>query len=69
MGDSRQPMSSTQQVDREKLRKVLHCLLADFGYVQPPAEGCPVRRNSEKERELSQIVGGVVEELRRRGVL
>lgn len=69
MGQGRQPLSPTQQVDREKLQKVLHCLLADFGYVPPPAEGCPARRRPEAERQLNEVVDNVVEALRRKGVL
>ncbi|MDA1276034.1 MAG: dihydrodipicolinate synthase family protein [Verrucomicrobia bacterium] len=69
MGEGRQPLSSAQKVDRGKLEKVLQCLLADFGYVDPPLEGCPVRRRPEQERELSQIVGGVVDELKKKGLL
>jgi 4-hydroxy-tetrahydrodipicolinate synthase len=69
MGRGRQPLSAPQQAHREQLQKVLHCLLADFGYVTPPAEGCPPRRRPEAERQVNEVVGGVVEELRRRGVL
>ena len=69
MGRGRQPLSEPQQVNREKLQKVLHCLLADFGYVAPPAEGCPPRRRPEAERQLNQVVDEVVAELRRKGVL
>lgn len=69
MGRGRQPLSSVQQVDHEKLQKILHCLLADFGYVEAPSEGCPPRKRPAQERQVSQIVGGVVDELRRKGVL
>ena len=69
MGAGRQPLSTSQQIDREKLQKVLHCLLADFGYVTPPPEGCPPRRQAEPETQVTQIVEGVVAELRRKGIM
>ena len=43
MGPSRQPLSPNQQVDRAALQGVLQCILADFGYVREPIEGCPPR--------------------------
>src|ERR1051326_3262427 len=48
MGHSRQPLSRTQQVDREQLQRLLRCILADFGYIEPPAEGC-LPRTSDLE--------------------
>jgi len=69
MGHSRQPLTDQQRVDRGHLQKVLHCLIADFGYVAPPAEGCPARPRPGEERAIGEIVGGVMEELRRKGVL
>lgn len=69
MGRGRQPLSSSQQVDRERLQKVLRCLLADFGYVDMPAEGCPPRRLDVKAAQVNQIVGEVVEALRHKGIL
>jgi len=68
MGRSRQPLSSTQQVDRDKLKQLLRCLLADFGYVDPPAEGCPIRTSDLEKKRVEQIVHGVLETLRQRGV-
>jgi hypothetical protein len=41
-------------------------LLADFGYVEPPLEGCPVRTPDLERYRLNQIVGDVIEELRGR---
>jgi 4-hydroxy-tetrahydrodipicolinate synthase len=69
MGRGRQPLSAPQQVNREQLQKVLRCLLADFGYVDPPPEGCPPRRPDAKAAQVNQIVGEVVEALRHKGVL
>jgi 4-hydroxy-tetrahydrodipicolinate synthase len=69
MGRGRQPLSAAQQVDRERLQRVLRCLLADFGYVDPPPEGCPPRRPDAKAAQVNEIVGEVVEALRHKGVL
>jgi 4-hydroxy-tetrahydrodipicolinate synthase len=43
-GRGRQPLSEKQQVDRAALQRQIQCILADFGATQPPAEGCPPRR-------------------------
>src|SRR5512139_1257585 len=64
MGRGRQPLSASQQVDRDRLQKVLRCLLSDFGYVDAPAEGCPPRRPDVKAAQVSQIAGEVVRTLR-----
>lgn len=69
MGQGRQPLSAAQKGDRERLEKVLHCLLADFGYVPTPEEGCPPRQRPEAERQVSEVVNQVVQDLRRKGVL
>lgn len=68
MGPSRQPLSPAQRIDRDKLQRMLRCLLADFGYVDPPAEGCPPRDPGLDKSRLDQIVNGVLEELRQRGL-
>jgi 4-hydroxy-tetrahydrodipicolinate synthase len=67
MGRSRQPLSETQQVDRAGLQRVLRCILADFGLVDAPAEGCPPRTGRIEEDRVSQIVSSVMQELRHRG--
>jgi 4-hydroxy-tetrahydrodipicolinate synthase len=69
MGRGRQPLSTAQQVDRDRLQKVLRCLLSDFGFVDAPAEGCPPRRPDVKAAQVSQIAGEVVRTLRDKGVL
>jgi dihydrodipicolinate synthase/N-acetylneuraminate lyase len=66
LGRSRQPLSPGQVVNREELQRLLRCLLADFGYVEPPPEGCPVRIPDLEQYRLKQIVGDVLEELRHR---
>jgi 4-hydroxy-tetrahydrodipicolinate synthase len=69
MGRSRQPMTAEQRFDRGVLQRVLQCILADFGYVQPPAEGCPPRSGQPSADRVSQIVTSVVHELRKRGAM
>src|SRR4051794_1274568 len=69
MGKSRQPMTPEQQVDRGALQRVLRCILADFGYVSPPREGCAPRSGQPTSDRVSQIVTSVVHELRKRGAL
>lgn len=66
MGRSRQPLSEVQQVNRENLQRVLRCLLADFGYVSPPPEGCPPRREGLEPARVRAIVDSVMDELRKR---
>jgi dihydrodipicolinate synthase/N-acetylneuraminate lyase len=69
MGRSRQPLSQVQVVNRENLQKMLRCILADFGYVEPPAEGCPVRSNDLEKFQVSKIADDVVQELRKQGLV
>ena len=69
MGPSRQPMSDTQKVDRAALSHVLQCILADFGYVDAPVEGCTVRTGDVDRDRIAQIAQGVMRQLRERGVL
>ena len=73
MGKSRQPLSPDQAVDTAALSRVLQCIIADFGLVDPPAEGCPPRTRgaggtSERDK-VQQITEGVVKMLRERGVI
>jgi 4-hydroxy-tetrahydrodipicolinate synthase len=69
MGRSRQPMTAEQRIDRGALQKVLQCILADFGYVPPPPEGCAPRTGQPMADQVSQIVTSVVHELRKRGAV
>ena len=69
MGRSRQPLSPSQEVDREKLQKLLRCILADFGYVEPPAEGCAPRTNPLEPLRVHKIADDVVRELRKKGLV
>src|SRR5205814_1687750 len=44
MGRGRQPLSEKQQVDREKLRETLACIMSDFGVPDvPPPDHCEPR--------------------------
>jgi 4-hydroxy-tetrahydrodipicolinate synthase len=69
LGRGRQPMSSTQQVDRSALQKVLQCILADFGVVGSPDAGCPPRSGNASNDKVAQIVFEVLHELERRGIV
>ncbi|UCD29954.1 MAG: dihydrodipicolinate synthase family protein [Planctomycetota bacterium] len=69
MGMSRQPLSEAQQIDRTALQKVLQCILADFGYVDAPLEGCPPRSGDIEQDRVTQITQGVVQKLREKGMI
>jgi hypothetical protein len=69
MGKSRQPMTQPQRVDRGALQRVLQCILADFGYSEPPLEGCAIRTGDATKDRVAQIVTVVLEELRKRGAV
>lgn len=69
LGRGRQPMSPTQHIDLASLQRVLQCILADFGVVDPPAEGCPVRSGDIDRDRIAHIAQGVINQLRQRGVL
>ncbi|MBN1908100.1 MAG: dihydrodipicolinate synthase family protein, partial [Pirellulales bacterium] len=69
MGQSRQPMSAAQRVDRAGLQRVLQCLLSDFGFVDAPPEGCPARTGAIERDRVAQITASVIHELRQRGSL
>jgi len=69
MGRSRQPLSPTQQINRENLQRLLRCILSDFGYVEPPAEGCPPRGDDLEAYRVSKIADDVIRELRKQGLV
>jgi len=69
MGRSRQPLSATQQFDREKLQQLLRCILADFGFVEAPAEGCPARSTDLEPYCVNKIADDVIRELRKQGLV
>lgn len=67
-GRGRQPLSEQQRFDREKLQRVLQCIMADFGVVDPPEGGCrPVSANGQGD-QVAQIAREVIRTLRERGM-
>jgi len=58
-----------QRADRAALKRVLQCLLADTGVVEPPESGCAVRTGEPSRDRIEQIVIEVMETLRRRGMI
>jgi 4-hydroxy-tetrahydrodipicolinate synthase len=68
-GKGRQPLSDAQRVDRESLKGVLRCIMADFGVVEAPSEGCAVRTGNLERDRIAQVASAVLAELKQRGVL
>ncbi len=68
-GRGRQPQTSAQRSDRTALTSVLHCILADFELVDPPASGCAPRVQEIGADKVEQVVFEVMRELEKRGVL
>lgn len=68
-GPSRQPMTEPQKRERAALESVLHCILADFGFVDQPAEGCAPRTRQPDTDKVAQIVFEVMNVLETRGVI
>jgi 4-hydroxy-tetrahydrodipicolinate synthase len=66
-GRGRQTQSEKQNIDFLTLQNVLQCILADFGYVELPSCGCPVRSGNMDEDRISHIAAKVVEILSQRG--
>lgn len=69
MGVGRQPFSSSQQADHLALQGVMQCILADFGFVNAPAEGCPTRTGDPREDQIAQMTARVINELRGKGLM
>jgi 4-hydroxy-tetrahydrodipicolinate synthase len=67
-GKSRQPLSEAQAVDRMALQRVLRCIMADFGVVDPPAEGCAPRSGNLERDKVAQVTEAVMAKLRARGL-
>jgi dihydrodipicolinate synthase/N-acetylneuraminate lyase len=67
-GHSRQPLSETQTIDRLALQRVLQCILADFGVVDAPSEGCLPRTGNVERDKVMQVTEAVMSALRQRGV-
>jgi dihydrodipicolinate synthase/N-acetylneuraminate lyase len=66
-GRSRQPLSQTQSIDRVALQRVLQCIMADFGVVDAPAEGCVPRTGNLERDKIMQVTEAVMAKLRQRG--
>ena len=66
LGQSRQPSTETQRVDRAALSKLLQCILADSGYVDAPLEGCAPRTGDLMQDRINQIAASVIQTLRDR---
>ena len=69
LGRSRQPLSKSQEADSAVLQSVLKCILADFGLVAPPPEGCAPRTRNLPDDKIGQIVFEVMRTLEERGIL
>jgi len=68
-GRSRQPMSESQRIDLDGLQTVLQCILADWGYVDAPQEGCALRTGNIQRDRVAQVAEAVMQQLRQKGVL
>ena len=68
-GRGRQPLSDVQSVDRLALQRVLQCILADFGVVDAPAEGCVPRTGNLERDKVVQVTEAVMSALRERGAV
>ncbi|MFO0904699.1 MAG: dihydrodipicolinate synthase family protein [Pirellulales bacterium] len=66
-GLGRQPQSSNQQLQLEKVRDQLQCLLASEGFTDEPLCGCTVGPSVDPDA-VARIVQGVVGELKKRGL-
>jgi 4-hydroxy-tetrahydrodipicolinate synthase len=68
-GRGRQPQTASQRNDRAGLSRVLHCLLADFELVAPPAGGCRMPERNGQREQVERVVGEVIEALQKRGMV
>lgn len=70
-GIGRQPLTPGQHIELGTLSDKLQCLLADEGFTDEPAAGCPIPEPDPAgvdSEDLGRIVQGVVAELKRRGM-
>jgi 4-hydroxy-tetrahydrodipicolinate synthase len=68
-GPGRQPLSEAQKIDRVALQRVQQCILADFGVIDPPAEGCSPRSGDLARDKVQQVTQAVVATLKQRGMI
>jgi 4-hydroxy-tetrahydrodipicolinate synthase len=66
-GRGRQPQSAQQELQLNKLRHELQCLLAAEGFTDEPVGGCPVGESVDTE-QVARIVKDVLGELKKRGM-
>ena len=66
-GRGRQPQSPNQEMQLDKLRDQLQCLLSAEGFTGQPVSGCSLGAGPNDD-EIARIVQGVVGELKRRGI-
>lgn len=69
LGPSRQPATESQRIDRAALARTLQCIMADFGYVDSPKEGCAPRTGNSSTDRIAQLAEGVLRELQQRGAI
>ena len=69
LGQSRQPLSESQRIDRETLSRVLHCILADFDVVDAPSFSCPPAEEVVDRDQIARVAQRVIDELRSQGAL
>jgi dihydrodipicolinate synthase/N-acetylneuraminate lyase len=69
VGQGRQPKTENQKIDYLSLQNVLRCILAECGYVDGPAGGCPPRSGNIDQDRISHIAATVLETLRQRGAI
>lgn len=71
MGPARQPMAPGQAQDYTRIQRVLQCIISDFGLVDPPPGGCPVRAGSRESDEdpIAKITEAVLRGLREQGAV
>lgn len=56
MGRGRQPLSASQRLDLEALRRTIHCILNEYGLTDAPPGGCPVPGPALDSNTIEQIV-------------
>jgi 4-hydroxy-tetrahydrodipicolinate synthase len=66
-GAGRQPLSVAQQLDRTALKRVLHCVMADYNLVAAPDFCAPRTGNLERDKVV-QIAEEVMLALKQRGL-
>jgi len=63
MGNGRQPLSPSQQLDIEAVRHTIQCLLSEFGFADRPPSGCDPRLLGLRGADVDKIVRDVLTRL------